>query len=229
MSLLKFFLYDWAGYNFLVSQKIHLFFQNKFLIEALAIFTNMLGKFSLFPLHFALLLCGIAYSVYRHKNSAVALSMSYARCLCLFFINASIGALIVHIAKYAFHYPRPICIDSFAVNPHIIPVLGNLHDICERDNYSFPSGHTAYLLLFISSFWGVMNLTLRRVSVVALMVMMLSRIVLGKHFIADTVYSCLIVLGVSYTISKAILKHYFAKYEPLLKTHLKNKYTRFFK
>lgn len=229
MSLLKFFLYDWVGYNFLISQKIHLFFQNKFLIEALAIFTNMLGKFSLFPAHFALLLCCITYSIYLHKNNAVAISISYARSMCLFFINASIGALIVHIAKYAFHFPRPICIDSFAINPHIITVLGNLHDICERDNYSFPSGHTAYLLLFISSFWGVMSIALKRVSVVALMIMMLSRVVLGKHFLADTVYSCLIVLGMSYPLSKAILKHYFTKYEALIKTHLKNKYSRFFK
>lgn len=227
MSWFKSMMYDWGGYNWLISQKIHLLLQNKFAISTLYLFSQSLGKVYFFPIHVFLLSIAIAWIIRRSKNNQMATTMIYMKHFCLLLINMSVGLAIALGIKYSLQYPRPFCKALYNLNEHMMYFLKQKQEVdCIKVGDSFPSGHVVYLLLFITSFWSVMSAGVKKLSVAAVIVMMISRVALGYHFLADTVYACLVVLFVAYPLSKLILNHYFSKYEPAIKHFLKSKYLR---
>ena len=221
MSWFKSIMYDWDGYNWLISQKMHLFLQNKFAISALYFFSQSLGKVYLFPLHVLLLSFIIAWVIRKNNSNRTATTMLYMKHFFLLLVNMSIGLAIALGIKYSLQYPRPFCKALYNLNEHMMYFLKHKQETdCVKLGDSFPSGHVAYLLLFVTSFWSVMSAGIKKLSAAAVIAMMISRVALGYHFFADTIYACLLVLCV-YPLSKLILNHYFPKYEPTIRQFLK--------
>lgn len=229
MSSFKLSMYDWEGYNWILSQKIHLFFQNKFAISTLHMFSKLVSNICFFPIHIILLSFVVAWLIHKHKYNQLAIAMFYMKHFCLLLVNISIGMLIVKVMKEYFQYPRPFCTIWYNLNEHMMYFLNRQREIvCGKGDYAFPSGHAAYVLLFVTSFWGTMNPLVKKLSSCVVVVIMASRVILGYHFLADVVYACLIPF-LSYPLSRLLVTHYFAKYEPMIRQFLKARGSKFLK
>lgn len=215
--MFKYFLYDWAGYNNIISQFIHSNISYKPLV-CFAKFITQIGNFYFFPLHFLLLLSVFFIVLRVEKNKAVYIGVSYAKCIFLLILNVMIGVIVFKTMKHFFDYPRPYCVAEFSIKGYLLHLFGYSKTAC---NHSFPSGHTAYVSLFIVSFWSILNRNLKILGVLIMFLVGISRVILAKHFIADVAYSYLIVLAIINPLNNCLVDKYFPRYKPLVNKFLK--------
>ena len=210
---LKYFIYDWGGYNKSISQCIHSSFSSDFLI-IFSKFITQIGNFYFLPLHFTLVVFLFFIILRRDKKNVMNKGVIYIRCLCLLLFNIFVGVVVFKTMKHFFGYPRPYCTIDFSIKQYLLYIFKFAKESC---NSSFPSGHTAYVCLFIMSFWSILTRHLKLLSGLVMFLVGLSRIILAKHFIADVTFSYLIVLAVINPVNNVILNRYFYLYQPLAK------------
>ena len=216
MNTLKYFLYDWAGYNKIISQYIYSNIASKPLIIFFRSITQM-GNVYFFPLHLALLLLAFFIMLRRNDKNAIQQGISYARCLSLLFLNILVAVIIIETMKRVFQHLRPYCILDFNMKKYLLYLISYPQKSCHS---SFPSGHTAYVCVFIISFWQILNRGLKAIGVFLIMFVGISRVILGKHFIADITYSYLIVLLIINPLNNLLVIKYFPKYQFSVKKFL---------
>jgi membrane-associated phospholipid phosphatase len=105
----------------------------------------------------------------------------------------------VHFCKDFFHFPRP-----FAILPEV-NILDNVR-AAEDPHVSFPSGHSAFVMLMAAGMWPVLNGFGRVFNGLGVLWVGFSRIALGVHFPADVVWSMLISLIVVLVIRAVVRK-----------------------
>jgi membrane-associated phospholipid phosphatase len=214
---LKFFLYDWAGCNKAISESIHASVSSKFLI-AFFKFVTEIGNFYLFPLVLGLLLISFFIILKNNKKDALKQGVSYAKGLSLLFLNLVAAALIVGFMKNFFHYTRPYCFYGFDMSKYMLHSFSYPAASC---NHSFPSAHATYICLLVASFWSILNKELKIAGFLLVLLVGASRVILGKHFIADVVYGYALALFIINPLGNLLVKKYFPWLEPIVKKLLK--------
>ena len=188
---LKYFLYDWAGYNKIISEYIHSKFSSKPLLAFFEFITEI-GNYKSFPVVFALLSIILFMQLKYNKKTALQQEVSYSKCLMLLALNFTISLCLVSVMKEFFHYTRPYCLkDSNLIKELLHTLIHRYLDACHR---SFPSGHTAYITILVISLWKILNRELKIAGGLLIFLVGISRIIVGWHFMADVVYGFLLVL-----------------------------------
>lgn len=100
-------------------------------------------------------------------------------------VSAAIGGLLYRLIKNRLCRERPYI--SFDLIPCTMPPL---------DRYSFPSGHTLHAVMFTALAWQYEPRLLIGVIPFAIVVM-LSRVILGLHYISDVIAGALVGYGVA--------------------------------
>jgi membrane-associated phospholipid phosphatase len=214
---LKFFLYDWAGYNKIISEHIHSSITSRSLIAFFRSVTQI-GNFYFFPIVFGLLLMALFVLLKKNKKNALPQGVSYIRCLILLFLNLTAAALVIGCMKELFHYHRPYCVAVFDMSNYMLSAFSYPQKSCL---HSFPSAHTAYICLLVVSFWRIFNKNLKIAGTFLIILVGISRVILGKHFIADVTYAFAIALFVINPLSNFLITKYFSKIESGTKKLLK--------
>jgi membrane-associated phospholipid phosphatase len=218
MSGVKWILYDWFGYNLSISQQVHLLVHNKCALSWLKKFSNALGDWHLFPVHLVLLLGTMYACLYIPKQQhRPAEAVRFLKHITLWLCSLAIGFVTIKTIKHVLHYARPYCTQGFNLTEYVHQFMHP--EYCLMADYSFPSGHTAYITLFVASFWSLMDKKLKIISVFLISAMMFSRVVLSHHFVADTVYALLIVLYLVQPLSTALIARYYSPYESIIRRY----------
>jgi membrane-associated phospholipid phosphatase len=216
-SSLKFFLYDWAGYNKAISESIHASVSSKFLIAFFRCITQI-GNFYLFPIVLGLLLISFFIILKNNKKDALKQGISYTKCLSILFLNLVAAALIVEFMKNFFHYTRPYCFYGFDMSKYMLYSFSYPADSC---NHSFPSAHATYICLLVASFWNILNKKLKTAGILLVLLVGASRVILGKHFIADVAYGYGLALLIINPLGNLLATKYFPCLEPIARKLLK--------
>ena len=222
MRILKFFLYDWVGYNESISQWLH---SSAALKPLMILFKSVIFKittqpsyFRLFPVHFILLLLLFFIMLRNNRKNAVQQGAIYVKCLSLLLLNFLVTLMVVTAMKKFFHYPRPYCAHNFNMTTYLLAIFHYSQSVCTD---TFPSSHTAYACLFIVSFWQILSRGLKAIGVFIMILVGISRVILGKQFIADVTYSYIIVLFVINPLNNLLVTKYFPKYRLITQRFLK--------
>jgi membrane-associated phospholipid phosphatase len=209
---LKYFLYDWLGYNALLSEFIQSMAAHRPVVLFFRFITE-LGNFHLFPIAFGLLSLILFVLLRKNKRNATQQGIAYMKCLAILFLNLAASSVLLEVMKESFGLLRPYCLPSFDLNKYVFAVAYS-QAICTE---SFPSGHATYICLLVVSFWSVLNKDLKIVGAVLIVLVAVSRVVLAKHFLADVVYGSMLALLVINPLNTFLVARYFPKCKPLAK------------
>ena len=122
MCTLKYFFYDWGGYNKIISQFIHSVTEYKFLTIFAKSITQM-GNFYLFPIHLTLIVLIFFMMLRVNNKNVVQKGVLYTRCISLLLLNVLIGAVIFKFMKNFFSYPRPYCVLGFDMKEYLFHLI----------------------------------------------------------------------------------------------------------
>lgn len=126
--------------------------------------------------------------------------------------------LIYAALKFSFDMPRPFC--SLQAG-----TFHTIYDVTqERCLSSFPSSHTALVVMLTCHLWGWHRNYIRRVVLVVLsLIVMISRMALAMHYPADILYSIIITLLIVY-LSTKLYNKYFKNIAVTIMNHIYTQY-----
>lgn len=149
------------------------------LIDAVMGAISVTGNF--WNILWLLLLLGIVYLVARQRDghAGTRLRIRTMELATLLVIGFVISSLLVICLKIGIHAPRPGTVFG----------LGVVHTHQMLDSpYGFPSGHSAFSMMVVCTFWHYMRSRAIRVLLVIFVLWVgISRINLGMHFPLDVV------------------------------------------
>ena len=226
ISTLKNYLYHWDGLNHAISQKIHLLIENDTILAILKFFTEYVGYYKKFPIHFIIIVLIMIVSLGLHKNkmSQEQLKITitrYFQLLSTLVIAILCMAAVVGAAKEIFSLTRPLCTQDFALSNYALEyknILEKTHNMNRECNLSFPSGHSSYIVAMLTILWSWLKKPFKIIGIFIVVLVILSRIALGMHFLADTVFATLTAVFIATTV-KHVMNVFFAK---LAQKKLKN-------
>jgi len=215
--MMKHYLYDFAGYNIILFNKINQFFgQEESYILA---FANQLGYYWSFPVVFSLIMIYCYFSILSTKDSKKLYEQQITRwSITLITLLASlvIMLIIVSLIKLGYSYKRPFCHDGLENIKIFTSALPGAH--CSR---SFPSGHTAYVCTILFAMWPMLNLFVRLIGIFLAISIALSRIASGVHFPADIFWSALISL-IAVVITRYTIQALMRRLSPRMIKYMKS-------
>lgn len=167
ITMTKFFLYDWGGWNGVLFQVINHNTPSIFMPLAW-IFSNLLGNYWGAPL----VILGLWVSSRLVKDGSHGLAIRNQ--IVQFAIAFGLTLAIATVLKLLYDFPRPPAVD------------GNLIQGIPADwHYSLPSGHSTYAALVAGVLWPLVGLHFRFTLVLYVILVGWSRIAIGMHFPAD--------------------------------------------
>ena len=175
------FFYDWGGLN---TQLFYLI--NGIQGEAFRQFMQlgtMLGKFTLFPVYFAII-AGIGFYDVSRNTLAPIRRKQWTHAIIVLIAAYLFSLLWVYLLKTWLHFPRPFV----ALPEGTVHILDYIR-ASEEPMVSFPSGHSVFTTLMVASLWPMLNKTAKIIGIAFVLWVGVSRIALGVHFPADVVYS----------------------------------------
>lgn len=175
---LKFFLYDWGGFNAALFQVINQGTPTIFAPLAW-VFSNILGNYWTAPL----VMLGLwAWSrSAREPSRALAIRQQ----LVLFVVSFGLAMFVTTALKLSFDYPRPLALDG-----DLMRGVGTA-----EWHYSLPSGHSTYAALVAGALWPLVATRLRLTLALYVVLVGWSRIAAGMHFPADVLAGWVIGFG----------------------------------
>lgn len=178
--------YDWYGANLALFYAANQVTGDTY--EQFMLLGSALGKYTLFPVYFVLILLAAWYTTRTQKYNAHNRRKWIKTILTLLFAYGLSWAWVSPL-KHALQMPRP-----FALLPegsvHILPAIRQM----EAPLASFPSGHCAFAMTLVASLWPVLNLPWRIAGAFFVIWVGISRIALGVHFPADVLGTFLLAL-----------------------------------
>ena len=118
-------------------------------------------------------------------------------------LSLSLGMLAVDLIKNYTSSLRPYCSLE-----NVYALEQTLTTTCYR---SFPSGHTAFSIIMIISFWPLLNKFFRYIALIFFSLLLISRMASGAHFPVDLLGSITICLPITLYIktqtNKIVRKH----------------------
>jgi len=178
--------YDWGGYNtqlFYLINGIQGEAFNQFMQ-----FGTMLGKFTLFPIYFVIILGIARYDIGIHSLTPIR-RKQWLQSIMVLLAAYLFSLLWVHLLKTWLHFPRP----SVILPEGTVHILDRVKE-AEEPMVSFPSGHSVFAALIVVNLWPMLNNLAKIIGIIFVLWVGLSRIALGVHFPADVVYSVVLSL-----------------------------------
>jgi membrane-associated phospholipid phosphatase len=168
-----------------LNSSIFIFFNKNFgnpNFEKYLTIINALGDPNLFYYHFILILTIACILVYKNKNEPTNLrKLLLQGTISGFtaFFSLIIGlVLIVNALKIYTTVARPHCsLDDIFALQHVIE-----SSTC---HHSFPSGHIAYSIIMITSFWTLLSRFFKFISIIFICLLLISRMASGAHYPGD--------------------------------------------
>lgn len=186
------------------------FFNKNFGISALNEFVIFLDKFGgPYYFHYQVTLIAIIATItfYHHRHSKTqlkelfVLGTSAGLCLSISIILELL--IIVKGLKGSTSLNRPYCsLDNIYIIPEIIDRLS-----CNR---SFPSGHLAFYIILVTSFWNLLNRPFKITSIIFMAFVAISRMSSGAHYPLDLLGATIICLPLTIYIrnrSNDLVRH----------------------
>ena len=187
---LKNIFYYWYGYNKEIFLSINHSFSNLSLQYFFKIISSMfsISSFAIYYILLSVLL--VLYSRKNHFSQQNFLSFY------TYFVKIGMGYAFIGFAyalmKFTVNMPRPYC--SLELGSFITLIDFD----SERCLSSFPSAHTAVVILISYALWPFSKCLTRIGLVLTCLLVMLSRVVLAMHYPADILYSVVIAFGLIY-------------------------------
>lgn len=199
LATLRELFYDWMGLNkWLFLQINHIrgeFYDN------LMLWITQLGNRHNFPYFMALLLAfavlALLWRKLRKKAALRQYILRWITTLCVLALGFVAVAVVVGGAKHYFAFPRPfVAIPQGELNTAANEKVYQIERLKSPDDAraSFPSGHVAIITLMVAGLWPLLSQNMRYVGAFLIFAVAWSRVSLGMHFPADTVWSFLLVL-----------------------------------
>jgi|GEM_PF-4292129 len=165
---------------------------------------NAIGDPHYFHFHLIFIFIIGSILIYRKKNKIPALTKLLQQGISsslTAIISLSVGLLlIVNILKIYTHVLRPHCsLENIFVLKHVID-----SSTCQ---HSFPSGHIAYAIIMIFSFWPLFSQFFKATSIILLCILMISRMASGAHYPIDIIGSIFICLPLTLYIRMRMDKY----------------------
>jgi membrane-associated phospholipid phosphatase len=198
-----------------LNSNIFLFFNTRFgepNFEKYLTFINALGDPHLFYYHFIFMLAIASILIYKNKNNQPTLKflilegiISGLTAILALIIGLT---LIVNTLKTYTSVARPHCsLNDIFTLQHVLET-----STC---NHSFPSGHIAYSVIMISSFWPLLNRFFKFLATTFFCLLLISRMASGAHYPFDLLGAIVICLPLTLYIHIKIdkyIKFYDSKY-----------------
>lgn len=197
-------LYDWFGYNKILFTSLNNITENTAILTTLQFITDYIGNYMMFPAHLCLVVL-LIYTLTYTKKQTLEIDLLYIKSIITLLAALMLFLTVGELMKRYFSFVRPYCSPEIALNSTVQSIMSghyNMHK-CLR---SLPSGHTQYISTFVLSMWPLLNKQLKILGASSIITVMFSRVILGAHFPADTLYG--FVLAVSLvSISRLIIKN----------------------
>lgn len=189
--------YDWMGLN------QWLFFQINHLrapyYDTLVVWVTELGERRYFPYIMALLgifaLLGMVAKRLKKQGGARQYAIRWTGVFLVLICGFLANALVITGMKEHFSMPRPYA--AFSTLQQLADSQEKVYQLEQRppeDAYrSFPSGHVAFITLMVMGLWPVLTERFRYFGLFLIFSVAWSRMSLGVHFPADTLWSFIIV------------------------------------
>lgn len=200
--------YDWMGANQVLFLGINSFRGAQY--DRFMQAVSWLGRHENFPLYLSIIAAYaflvIAYKFLRRQPGRWNYSATWLGALLVLCIGHGANSLMVDTLKNHFAYPRPYV--ALAGKEKVY----KLEATTERDDYrSLPSGHIAFTTLMIMALTPVLGGMYATAGGALILLMAWSRISLGMHFPADTLYGFLLtalLIGILRWLLYSMLRHF---------------------
>lgn len=217
-NFFKMHFYGWNGLNHELSQKLHLLIENDTALSIFKFFTEYIGYYKMFPIHLMVIIFIMTINLFIQKDriSKEKLrnrAIQNFQLVSTLVITIICMAATIGVAKEIFSLTRPICMANFTLSEyalqykHVLTKTKSLHTEC---NLSFPSGHSSYSTAMLVALWGWFTKPFQVIGVITLILVILSRIALGMHFLADVLFAILIAGFIALAV-KHIMQTFFCK------------------
>lgn len=193
-------LYDWYGGNVYLFKFINGFHTPDY--DLFMYYVTQLGN-KYFILYYlaGLGILAVLSTIYRklfRKGGVKQHIFMWIGALAVLGASFAVYAAVTYWLKDYFAYPRP-----YVVLEGVIQIEAKGPSDAYR---SLPSGHVAFISLIVFSLWSLLSHNMRLFALGLILLVAWSRIVMGVHFPADTLWGCLlgltIVLGVRVVVNK---------------------------
>jgi membrane-associated phospholipid phosphatase len=185
------FFYDWGGANsafFYAINGVH-----HPIYDQVMLLGSYLGKYTMFAIYFPLIL-GFYLWARRHDRE-------WLRVIVTLGVSYIVMAALVFALKAGFSLPRPFVV----LPPGSVHIMDGIIQ-AEKPMTSFPSGHSAFIMLMAAGLWPILTRGGRMLACLCVAWVALSRIALGVHFPADIVGGLSLSFAILYGVRKAVAK-----------------------
>lgn len=163
-------------------------------VDNVSIFWDKFGGPHVFHYHFLFIIIIASILLYHKRNTKSELkelvTLGTSSIITLFLsIIFSLVLIIDSLKEYA-ATNRPYC------------ALKNIHviqEVVEKTSClrGFPSGHMAFSIIMVASFWPLLNRAFKGVAIIILVMIGISRIASGAHYPIDLIGAILIALPIT--------------------------------
>jgi len=203
----KEFFYDWHGLNNWLFKAINDIHNPDY--DSFMLFVTQLGEkkfvlqyLSIFAIY---ALLSLVLKKIMRRGGVKQHFLMWFGALAVMCASFAVTMGIAYILKDYFQYPRPYAILPSAEFTQIEMQAP------EKAYMSFPSGHVAFITLMVTALWPVLSHHIRLFGLFLIALVAWSRVALGVHFPADTVWAFLIA-GVATIGVRATLYTFLRKF-----------------
>jgi undecaprenyl-diphosphatase len=209
--MLKEIFYDWCGANmdiFIFINQLHAFKE----LDIIMIICSEIAFYSYVPLYLLLI---VIYVIYYIK-AAPTIELCTARTILWFRIGLGLtlsymlaGVIMLLLKQYCY-MPRPFCLfydippQRYLLSVLSPPLVDAMSQI--KCNHSFPSGHTAFMIIMVANLWLGMNWLFRILGIGLIALVALSRIYLYAHFPADILGGAIVAVTITLFVQLILWK-----------------------
>lgn len=197
---MKWYLYDWCGFNIWLFHLINNIHNS--VIDHIMLAATAAASHELFTLYLAVLaLLGTAAVARASAADRQKKALLWISTIALFSVAYLLDGWFLGAVKPFLDFPRP---------PLALPIE-TIHIIGQAEyHHSLPSGHSSFAMLVAASIWPLLVSSWQKyMAVFFILLAGLSRISLGAHFPSDVmagwISSLLIVLLVRFAIRKLVI------------------------
>ncbi|MDX1924774.1 MAG: phosphatase PAP2 family protein [Rickettsiaceae bacterium] len=184
-NLIKYYLYDFCGYNSELFHSLNSLFSGHLTQKFLKFFT-LFFEIENFAIYYIAALSFIWFKFLKKQKSKEQFFDIYNYMVNIGLIYALTG-IVYTLLKFGVGMKRPYCNESANSFTTIIDTES------QRCFNSFPSSHTAISILCVYALWPFMNLWQKWLSLIAVLVVCASRVALAMHYPSDIIYSIAII------------------------------------